>query len=650
MRLPPDPDVVRFALLRSDGAWPDAALDGLEVLADGSVELRRLPAVVPPAVAAPGPIPPSGLALDDHCGLFVADTTGGRLVRFALDCPDRVVLPTSLRRPTGICWGPAGRLFVVDSQDACIQVFSVRPFGLAHVWRQGLSRPVAIAADDDAGLYVLDEGLGRIARLDLLGRSDASFAGGPAHPTAIAADPDGTLYVGAAGAGVVRLHRDGSSAGTPLATGTTPQALAVAGGLLYVADEQSGKVLVVSLADGAVTGALAGFRGPVTALAATAQGRIFIKTRLDATYLVAEPGGARVSAGKLTAGPLDAGEENVWFRAAVDAEVPAGAAVDVETFAADSAAATPAWAPAPSLDVLLSPHRHLWLRITLRREPGGAPAASPTLTQVRAETPGDDYLRYLPAVYSRDDGITTRLLALAKAELGDLEAAIANLPRRLEPATAPIDDVAWLAEWQAFGVPERLRGSEHGPQLRALLAELAVLYSRRGTPAGLRRLIEINAGARATIVEEFRLRGTWALGTTSGLGFDTQLPATVVDGVVVGQGVVGQSGPQDGSAWGSALFAPSAHRFTVIVPAADAPSDAERRLIDRTVADEKPAHTWHHLCFPGPRLRVGVQARVGVDAIVASLDGHMVLDDRTRLGVDTRVAGDWSAHDEGASR
>ena len=38
-----------------------------------------------------------------------------------------------------------------------------------------------------------------------------------------------------------------------------------------------------------------------------------------------------------------------------------------------------------------------------------------------------------------------------------------------------------------------------------------------------------------------------------------------------------------------------------------------RLVIER----EKPAHTTYDLCVIQPRLRVGVQARVGVDAIVA---------------------------------
>jgi hypothetical protein len=35
------------------------------------------------------------------------------------------------------------------------------------------------------------------------------------------------------------------------------------------------------------------------------------------------------------------------------------------------------------------------------------------------------------------------------------------------------------------------------------------------------------------------------------------------------------------------------------------------------LATEKPAHTSFHLCVAGPQMRVGVQATVGLDALVS---------------------------------
>jgi hypothetical protein len=54
--------------------------------------------------------------------------------------------------------------------------------------------------------------------------------------------------------------------------------------------------------------------------------------------------------------------------------------------------------------------------------------------------------------------------------------------------------------------------------------------------------------------------------------------------------------------------------------------------------EERPAHTDFHICFAGPDARVGIQARVGIDAIVAGPTPGTPLDERSVLGVSTRLA------------
>jgi hypothetical protein len=129
----------------------------------------------------------------------------------------------------------------------------------------------------------------------------------------------------------------------------------------------------------------------------------------------------------------------------------------------------------------------------------------------------------------------------------------------------------------------------------------------------------------------------------------------IVDESVVGSTTLHEDG------WGYSLFEPTAHRFTVIVPAASVGDDAARRILPSVVEEQKPAHTDFHLCFTEPKLRVGIQSRLGVDAIVAgppqpsplgagdALDRTLYLADdppaapgavqrRARIGIDTRLA------------
>jgi phage tail-like protein len=640
---PLPPDTVRYALLRADGRWGDVVLDGLEVLPDGTLELRRVPAVAPPHLDPQGPAARSGLALDRRCGLYVVDTAGRRLVRDALDCPERHILDGgTFQEPAGVCVGPFGWVFVADAAAGRVLVLSTPELSVRDTWSGGLSQPVGVAPDDGRGVYVLDAALQRVLRFDPFGTPDADFAAlvvppeAPASPQAIAAAADGALFVaGGPGEGVLRFSPSGASAGPALAPGTSPQALAVGGEILYAADAAMGEILVVSIPDGDVLGAVSGFRGPVTALAADAEGRVYVKPGADDSYLVAQPRAGRVGRGTLvTTAPLDAGEEAVWLRATADADAPAGTRVLLDV-AADAPGKGPSWERAAAPDTLLERSRYVSLRVTLT----GIDGASPALRQVRVETPGDSYFQYLPAVYSRDPEAAKplgSLLAIAKAELGDLEGEIALLPRRFRAATASGADLERLAYLLALPVPETARGA--GPiALRAVLDEVEQLYASRGTPRGLRRALEIYAEAEATVLEEFDARGVWRLDAAA-LDFDTRVASTSVDGLVVGSAAVGASGPEAAEAWGSALFADTAHRFSVVLPAADAASEEARRRVRATIEREKPAHASYHLCFPEPRLRVGLQSHVGLDAIVAGRAEGLRLDAGARLGLDSRTA------------
>ncbi len=123
----------------------------------------------------------------------------------------------------------------------------------------------------------------------------------------------------------------------------------------------------------------------------------------------------------------------------------------------------------------------------------------------------------------------------------------------------------------------------------------------------------------------------------SALGFDTTLPASAPDGIVLGASVVGASAPENPDTFARAVFDDTAHRFTVLAPAGTL-SDEERRRVGEVLDSEKPAHTQYHLCFWESRFRVGLQAHVGVDAIVAGPHEGLALDERARLGLDARIS------------
>jgi hypothetical protein len=76
------------------------------------------------------------------------------------------------------------------------------------------------------------------------------------------------------------------------------------------------------------------------------------------------------------------------------------------------------------------------------------------------------------------------------------------------------------------------------------------------------------------------------------------------------------------------LWARYAHRFTIYVYVDDS-CDAEviRRVVDRIVEVNKPAHTSHSIQAIFPHARLGVQSRVGLDLVLGAAKAPA-----TRLG------------------
>jgi phage tail-like protein len=296
--------------------------------------------------------------------------------------------------------------------------------------------------------------------------------------------------------------------------------------------------------------------------------------------------------------------------------------------------------------------RWLWLRATLQTNDR---RVSPILRQLRAETSGEDYLDSLPAVYRRTDvgGQLSRLLALMKSEQSGIDEAIDDMPRVADPAFARASTLPWLAEWVAFELPSAAGAGER----RTLIANAIGLHERRGTPASIRALVELYTGIRPSIVEGFDERALWILGESSRLGFDTALPAanpdgfivpdsSVVDGdppaccpPVIGQAIVGESGPLARADFGEPLFSDTAHRFDVIVPAHRARDAALVDAIRRVIEREKPAHTQYCLCTIPSETSVGFQARIGIDMIVGGPLPPLRLD-VARLGTAVTDGGD----------
>jgi phage tail-like protein len=599
--------------------------------------------------------------------------------------------PGQLNGPRGVIVGPRRALYIADSGNHRVQVVDLAMLQVRGIWGQPdpwgepqpgtdpgrLNDPWDLATDTDGWVYVVDHGNHRVQRFDADGRPDPTFwetmqgqPEVPAEPSYITVTKvDGAerlLVVDRTGPRILAYATDGtfdqqtSAAWQDLPIDEIGGVLFV-DGVLYVGDPR-GQLVLSFDAQGRYLGAAAGYLGPVASLTLDLQGRLLVHPGHAGAVSALAPGLAYTTNGTFLAGPFSVSDRATrWHRLKAWAEtLPANAHLRLATYASEGAtppvwdplavdpntgadpALTPAnaWRSAPrdALDLLIlhEPAQNLWIAGVF----DGDGTVSPTVHQMRLSFDHDSYLRYLPAIYRGADpmaGFLARALEVFESELGDAELAVDQLGFLFDAHAAsnvgsPASWLDWLSTWLAFEL------SEAWPEQRRreAVAGAFQLAGIRGTLEGLKRYVELYTGAKVRIDEPARQGALWTLGDSSVLGFTTMLVPAEAQGVVAGTtAVLDQShliGEQD---YGARLFDDLAHRFCIEVYQTDAPT-AERQVAMASVLDaEKPAHTTYELCVIGPRMRVGFQARIGIDTIVAGLPPALTLGDDLRLGTDT---------------
>ncbi|HEY5186815.1 MAG TPA: phage tail protein [Actinomycetes bacterium] len=616
----------------------------------------RLPGLAVP-VDLPGPFAaePSGVASAAGGLIAVTDTDGQRLVVEDAACGETWVLPGrgsgTFVQPCGVAIGPE-LIWVADAGAGAVLGVSRSRLQVVTALT-GFVEPGGVQMAADGALMVLDAAAGRVsrftgARLDpdlTFGAAAASALAanlpGPIALRFLATDESGVTWLNVGDATrLVRLAEDGSWL-TPLelAAGRTVGAFALSPAVLAYADTATGAVVLVNLAGGTELGLLDGFRGPVSGLAWTGDGRLLVKVDRGAMIKVALAERRMVDQGIVVTGPLDAGVRLTWFRAFVDAVVPAGAAVELaaaQLDLPDVAPQTADWRISPSPDVRLdllggsAGHRYLHLRLRALPSPTGE---SPTIRQVGAHTESDGPEEHLPRIYRHTDEATflARLLGHAAAALDHLEREIDGIASTINPDETAADALGWLAGWMAFDLP----GSLDVDAWRELVPRALDLHERRGTPGSLRELVRLVTGAEISIDEDFRHRHIWLLGAELGsrLGWETGLLAIAPDGLVlsdpagldlgapscepeIGSVTVGEAAPLPAALWGTVLYDDTAHRFRIGVNQATACMPGVVDAITAVIERERPAHTEFCVEIVRETLTVGEQATVGIDAFV----------------------------------
>ncbi len=589
---------------------------------------------------------PRGLAVFSRGSLAVADTGNGRVQIFSA-APSALLGVWTVENPRGLAAGACGTLFVADrGRVPCVRQFArdgvlQKTFGTPEA-PPLLRRPVRVAVSPQGFLAVvdLDPQAACVVVYPLAGGEGAVLKK-VERPRAVAFDSAGTLFVGDALGLVHRFEHNPKRPGQFRRRGAGDTGL-----------------------DGEFTdlvwSAEHGLLAIIVERRCPKQARLY---RID-------PAGACVRDGEIVAGPLDSRvPAAAWHRVQLFAKLPEEAAdarqnpfaIALHTFTAEqksgvnpAALADDDWTPCfssgrddPDGLVRSRAGRYLWLKIRVRSDG----SRSPVLTSAQAHFPRAGYLAHLPAIFQEDAGsraFLERFLAIFQTGFDDFDRRIDELWSLFDPTTVPAAFFPWLAAW--LDLPFEPKWNE--AQRRAVLKNAHAEYARRGTVEGLRKAIEDYAGvAGAQILEHFRLRRWPMLHTPAEAAAHKYWPSRAADAALdrgtplFGRGFFGRMQLGEYSQLGAARlasrpepeaepFAWGAHKFTVFFPADPYRVAKMRERVERIVNREKPAHTAADFRPVFSRMRVGVQARIGFDAMIGGIS-HLVLGQVATLGCNT---------------
>ncbi len=355
-----------------------------------------------------------------------------------------------------------------------------------------------------------------------------------------------------------------------------------------------------------------------------------------------------VSDGRLVFGPLD-GERpaTVWDRVEVDLEaLPPGAALELRTRTSDDREVVESISPwsAPSarvvsgdepeqgpldLAVLSAPGRYLWCELRLA---GGR--ETPLISGVTVLAPRRSLADQLPHVFREGDEqshrFLERLVSAAERTWEPIERAADDFARELDPATASDEMVDFLAAGFGVELDDDWPVEARRAVLRSELKRLATIGTRASLSAALRSDLSARWAIDADVLsrletpfiwEHFAARRFGSLNSISDPAPTEAQPLMLFGRDLLGRVTLGASELggdllRDHGGAETDAVAMDAHRFTVFVPRALAPTDDDLRQLEHVIRRESPAGAVGTVERFEARTVVGVQSTLGVDAVL----------------------------------
>lgn len=600
-----------------------------------------------------------------------------------------------LALPKTVARAPNGDIFLLDGHhlrvlDPCACVFVEVPGVVAG------AAPVALAvrgrelliADPGAGRVHLRDRRSMAARQPLLPPPGA----GGWQPQAVAADARGQVYVGDPAGGAVHVFaRSGAPMRSETGLGAVSALMIDCDGALWVLRGPNEAAMRVDLSTFArheqdILAAPSSlfvdrglWQGGVLHLAHWCEGGTGIFDLSGQPAEPKEPDAALVAEGTLLAGPIDSRIHDCkWDLVELDARTPPGCRLQVETLTANTerplalveGAGAQGWTHALSIGprhagrvaapVRSGRGRWLWLRVHF----AGPGVATPELCRLDLSYPRRGLEQYLPEVALAEPAsadFTERFLGIFGAGQRSIEHQIDRMAALFDVDTVPSstqasrDRLGWLARWIGVtldrALPETLR--------RRLLKAARRDLGRVGTPGALRRsllaLIGIDGHVALIpgrgscvpcktppsaavelpmlVLEHFRLR-RWLIAGLSRLDANSELwGQRILNQTTLGAGT--RLGTTELNSYQDPRRGPfhrDAHCFSVFLPARIGADPALRRAAKYVIEAHRPAHTTYAVHYVGPRMRIGQQARLGFDSVIARRIGQEITLSDSRLG------------------
>jgi phage tail-like protein len=633
--------------LNANNQWPHFQRRGLELNADGVLSLFSLPRLetdLPLAIEqAPEPSSPCAIAVAWDGSLFYIGPSGELLCVNGCSGGPGTVVSGLGGSTTGLASLDQGKQIAILANSS-IAIFDVDRRVTVEVRRNVAAS--AIASDDQGSLYVASTGTNLIRRFDRFGIVRWEGSAPLIEQCAALAVAAGRIFA------LGRIAQGGSwqivswkpsDQEAPRVHGVgmleRPSGLVASAVAVYVGENSLRRVLKLSIDDDGLAGAAVGYRGPVGGLAIQDENLYVHAGGSSAPLALVIDAGCAASGvlwgkvsspktlpvtwhrGHASLGRIEANNDPSHVQFYVAANHPPDPSTARQPFG-------PGWTSkgldASDFFVGVGKTNDVWLGVHLFSDG----VSSPQLSQIQVNYDQPTYLASLPVLY-RDQGkcgdFLLRYLSLFESFFAEGEAEIRAMPELFDPLAAPDEILPWLASWLAIDWDERWSPAKQ----REVIGKAFDLYGRRGTVAGLRDALELYAGVRAVIQEPIRQTAWWGLPSTpdctgqgeltaSLLGSTSALAGIEPQGAVLGvSAITDQSHLIRNEDFGKPLFEQTAHQFSVVLYKSQLCCDDTLLKVQEILDREKPAHTLYQLCVVEPRMRIGQQARVGVDAVIA---------------------------------